>query len=33
MFAALFRLHFPLNSEGVNLLPTTAQIPKDPDME
>ena len=33
LFAALFRLHFPLNAEGINALPTTAQIPKDPDVE
>ena len=33
LFAALFRLHFPLNSEGVNVLPTTAQIPESRDVE
>jgi hypothetical protein len=33
LFVALFRLHFPLNAEGVNVLPTTAQIPKDPEVE
>lgn len=33
LFAALFRLHFPLNAQGINVLPSTAQIPKAPDVE
>jgi hypothetical protein len=28
---ALYRLHFLVNAEGVNVLPTTAQIPNAPD--
>jgi hypothetical protein len=32
MFAAIFRLHFPLNAHGENVLPDTAQISNDPDL-
>jgi hypothetical protein len=33
LFTALYRLHFPVNAQGVNLLPSTAQIPKADDAE
>ena len=32
IFAAIFRLHFPLNAHGENVLPDTAQISNDPDL-
>jgi hypothetical protein len=33
LFTALYRLHFPVNALGVNVLPTTAQISESPDVE
>jgi hypothetical protein len=33
LFAALYRLHFPVNAQGIDLLPSTAQSPKVPDVE
>ncbi len=33
LFTALYRLHFPVNAQGVNVLPSTAQIPEAPDAQ
>lgn len=33
LFTALYRLHFPVNAQGVNVLPSTTQIPNTPDAE
>jgi hypothetical protein len=33
LFAALYRLHFPVNAQGVNVLPSAAESPKGPDLE
>ncbi len=33
LFTALYRLHFPVNAQGVNVLPSTTQIPEAPDVE
>jgi hypothetical protein len=33
LFTALYRLHFPVNAEGVNVLPSTTQLPDAPDVE
>jgi len=33
LFTALYRLHFPVNAQGVNVLPSTTQIPEAPDAQ
>jgi hypothetical protein len=33
LFTALYRLHFPVNAQGVNMLPSTARIPGAPKVE
>jgi len=33
LFTALYRLHFPVNAQGINVLPSTARVPETSDME